>query len=162
MSEPTRRGGSDLNKAAQDALADIQQSARAAQDAQAKQAADQAARSRAAKILRWAVLVICLGVIVVQMPKVIDAIDAEEKPLRIGPADTDAVTDQCIRDLWRISKRLQDGKLPADAMRCPASGQPYQVVRTADDIIVRSPRPDLYGFKALRVSKRHPVPEVVQ
>jgi hypothetical protein len=96
-----------------------------------------------------------------QSPKLAANI-GDEKPVRVGTYDTDAKTDQCIRDLWQISKILQEGKLPGKDMVCPASKKPYVVIRTDSDVVVRAPNPQLYGFREIRVSKGNPIPELIK
>jgi len=119
-------------------------------------------KSRVGVTLLWITLFACISIIAIQVPKLISVFIKEEKPIRYGPYSTDARTDQCIQNLWQISRGLQEGKLPDDSLVCPASNKPYQVVRTDDEIIVRSPSPELYGYREIRVSKRKPVPEIVK
>jgi len=92
----------------------------------------------------------------------LSAANQDVKPLRQGAYNTDAVTDQCIRNLWQVSRLIQEGKLPDDTLVCPASKKPFMVIQTKMDIIVRSPNPELYGFKDIRVSKKNPVPEIIK
>ncbi|MFC1857567.1 hypothetical protein ACFL9U_06000 [Thermodesulfobacteriota bacterium] len=111
---------------------------------------------------QWVVLILCIGIILYQAPLLISAVKSDVKPLRQGPYNTDTLTDQCIQNLWRISKLVQEGKLPNDTIVCPASKRPFMVVKTKTDIIVRSPNPELYGFKSIQVSKKKPVPELIK
>jgi len=111
---------------------------------------------------QWIVLIVCIGIILYQVPMLISAANKDVKPLRHGPYNTDAVTDQCIRNLWQISRLIQEEKLPDDTLVCPASKNPFMVIQTKMDIIVRSPNPELYGFKDIRVSKKKPVPEIIE
>jgi hypothetical protein len=111
---------------------------------------------------QWVVLIVCIGIILYQVPMLISAANKDVKPLRHGPYNTDAVTDQCIRNLWQISRLIQEGNLPDDTLVCPASKKPFMVIQTKMDIIVRSPNPELYGFKDIRVSKKNPVPEIIK
>ncbi len=90
------------------------------------------------------------------------AANQDIKPLRQDPYNTDVVTDQIIWNLWQISRLIQGGKLPDDTLVCPASKKPFMVIQTKMDIIVRSPNPELYGFKDIRVSKKNPVPEIIK
>jgi hypothetical protein len=113
-------------------------------------------------ISQWVVLIVCLGIILYQVPMLISSVKTDVKPLRQGPYNTDALTDQCIRNLWQISRLIQEGKQLPDTIVCPASKKPFMVVRTKMDIIVRSPSPELYGFKDIRVSKKNPVPEIIK
>jgi hypothetical protein len=111
---------------------------------------------------QWACLMVCVGIVLYQLPVLISTTRSEAKPLRHGTYNTDAMTDQCITNLWQISRLLQEGKTPDSNITCPASNQPYVVVREADDIIVRSPHPERYGFKDIRVSLKRPVPELIK
>jgi hypothetical protein len=101
-----------------------------------------------------------IAVIIIQMPKLASTFK-EEPPLRIGPKETDAITNQCLKHLWAVSKRLQEGLPPGKDMICPASGKPFEVIRDDSNIVVRSPSPELYGFNELRVSNQNPVPELI-
>lgn len=107
------------------------------------------------------IIAACIAIIAIQVPKLMSTFE-EEKPIRYGTYSTDAQTDQCIKNLWRISKLLQEGKLPGKDIVCPASKKPYVVTETERDVVVRSPNPQLYGFKEIRVSKNRPVPELIR
>jgi hypothetical protein len=111
---------------------------------------------------QWAIVAICVAIVAYQMPALISAVKSEEKPIRRGTQDTDPQTDQCIKNLWRASRLIQEGKLPDSTLICPASNKPYAIVRTDEDIIIRSPNPELYGLKDIRVSKKNPIPELVK
>jgi hypothetical protein len=113
-------------------------------------------------ISQWVVLIVCIGIILYQIPMLISAANPDVKPLRKGPYNTDALTDQCIRNLWQVSRLIQEGTLSHDTIVCPASKKPFMVIQTKMDIIVRSPNPELYGFKDIRVSKKNPVPEIIK
>jgi len=118
--------------------------------------------SRIVRALLWIILFICISVIAIQVPKLISAFTKEEKPIRYGTYSTDTQADQCIKNLWRISKLLQEGKLPGKDIACPVSQKPYTVVIMEDDSIVRCPNPELHGLKEIRISKKVPRPEVKQ
>jgi hypothetical protein len=110
----------------------------------------------------WVILIICVGIILYQTPALISAAKSDVKPLRKGTYDTNGLTDQCIKNLWQISRLVQEGKMPGGNILCPASKKPYVVVKKEEDIIVRSPNPELHGFKEMRVSKKKPVPELIK
>ncbi len=110
---------------------------------------------------QWGVVVIGLGVMAYQSPDLISVLK-EDRPLRNGTYNTDAKTDDCIRNLWKVSKLLQEGKLPGENLVCPASKKPFIIAKETGDVVARSPNPELYGFKEIRVSKKRPVPEVVK
>ena len=124
--------------------------------------AEEAKKNNAWIACQWIILIVCIGITFFQVPKLISTLNKEEKPLRRGTFDTDERTDECIRNLWQISRLVQEGKMPEDDLVCPASKKPYEVVKTEEDVIVRSPNPELYGFRDIRVSKKNPVPEIVK
>lgn len=148
-------------EAAEDAAREIDYRV-AERDRQTEQKAARKGISRKIITLAQYVLIIVgLVIIAFNTPKILRVFE-DEKPLRQGDYETDAVTDQCIRNLWEISKLLQEGKLPKDDILCPASKKPYEIIETASDVIVRSPDPGLYGFRDIRVSKSRPVPELIK
>ncbi|MBW2220639.1 MAG: hypothetical protein JRF40_14305, partial [Deltaproteobacteria bacterium] len=55
-----------------------------------------------------------------------------------------------------------EGKLPGNNIVCPVSKEPYVVTKTEDDVVVKVPKPELYGFKEMRVSKKNPVPIIIK
>ncbi|MEA1935729.1 MAG: hypothetical protein U9M96_02770 [Thermodesulfobacteriota bacterium] len=116
-------------------------------------------KSRVKAVVQCFILLVCIAIIAIQIPKLISAFE-KDKPVRYGTYSTDAKTDQCINNLWQISKLLQEKRLPADNIVCPASGKPYVVTNTGEDIVVSCPAPGLYGFSIIKVSKKHPVPEI--
>lgn len=116
-------------------------------------------KSRTWLILQLVILLVCMAIIALQTPRLISAFK-EDQPLRYGTYATDAQTDQCIKNLWHISRMLQDGKKPSPDMVCPVSKKPYEIRDTGADIVVRCPNPELHGFKEIQVSKRRPVPEL--
>jgi hypothetical protein len=107
------------------------------------------------------VIIILIGVTVIalQTPRIIAALK-EGQPLRQGTYATDAQTDQCIKNLWHISKLFQEGQLHTNGIVCPLSNKPYEIQDTGKDIVVSCPNPELHGFKQIQVSKKRPVPEV--
>lgn len=161
MNEADGAAAKPPHKSAMEALADFdRETARRLED----QRADEARKNRQKfrwRVFQWTVIAVCLGIIGYQIPQIADALNPNAKPLRRGTTATDAITDQCIADLWKVSRRLQEGKSVGKDRVCPASNLPFEIVRTGDDLIVRTPRPDLYGFKDIRVSKKRPVPELI-
>lgn len=120
------------------------------------------ARKRRIRIAsQWSVIVMGLMLIAIRMSAITDSFK-EEKPLRAGTYETDAKTDQCIKNLWKIAKLLQEGKMPEKEFFCPASKKPYIVIEEEGDVLVRTPHPELYGFKEIRVSMKRPVPELIK
>jgi hypothetical protein len=112
--------------------------------------------------LQWGIVVIGLGVIAYQVPVFVRASKNDNKPLRNGTFETNAVTDECIRSLWKVARVLQEEKLPGPELICPASKKPFIITHEDGDVVARSPNPGLYGFREIRVSKLRPVPEVIK
>jgi len=110
---------------------------------------------------QWGIVVTGLVVIAIQMSETAASFK-EKKPLRYGTYQTDAKTDQCIKNLWKVARLLQEGKMPEKEIYCPASKEPYVITEEKGDIVARSPHPEFYGFKEIRVSKNRPVPEVIK
>ncbi len=124
------------------------------------------AKNEKRKILKtvslWIVLLACLTVIGFQTPQLISALTQENKPYRYGTFATDARTDACIQNLWKISAQLQQGRSPDKTLLCPASGKPFTVKVLESDIVVSTPHPEKYGFRAIRVSRQKPIPELIK
>jgi len=118
-------------------------------------------KAKIRKILPWGILVICILIIIIQVPKIISAFKAEQ-PFRRGTYSTDSMTDKCISNLWRISKMLQEGKVFSDDIVCPASKMPYVITSTEEDILVQCSNPELHGFRKVFVSKKSAVPEIIK
>jgi hypothetical protein len=116
-------------------------------------------KSRAWLVVQLTIIVIGVAVMALQTPRLIAALK-EDQPLRYGTYATDAHTSQCIKNLWHISRMLQDGKKPPPDMVCPVSNKPYEIRDTGADIVVSCPNPVLHGFQSIEVSKRRPIPEV--
>ena len=118
-------------------------------------------KSRVGVTLLWITLFACISIIAIQVPKLISAFK-EDKPIRYGTSSTDAQTDQCIKNLWRISKLLQEGKLPGKDIVCPVSKKPYVVTTIEGEVVVRCANPELHGLKEIRVSEKNPMPELIK
>jgi len=112
--------------------------------------------------LLWGTFIIALCVIIYQLPGLLRVLQNDDKPLRNGTSETNAITDECIVNLWKVARLLQEEKLPGPELVCPASKKPFIISREAGDVVARSPNPELYGFKEIRVSKLRPVPEVIK
>ena len=119
-------------------------------------------RSRIGVVLLWVTLFACISIIAIQVPKFISAFIQEEKPIRYGTYSTDAQTDQCIKNLWRIARLLQEGKQPGTDLVCPETGRAYVVEIGEDDTMVSCPNPGAHGLSEIRVSRKRPVPEVIK
>jgi len=112
--------------------------------------------------LQWGLLVIALCVIIYQLPDLMGLAGNKERPLRNGTYETNAITDECINNLWKVARILQEGDLPGPELVCPASQRPFVISYENGDVIARSPNPELYGLKEIRVSRLRPVPEVIK
>ena len=73
-----------------------------------------------------------------------------------------AQIESCLLVFWEIAEMLKNNQVPRDSMRCGESGLPNIVARVDDDIIVRHPQPELLGYSDIVVSRRNPVPVLVQ
>lgn len=162
MSELNPAAEKDPRKAAIDALADFDKEEAARLEDQGVREAEKEKRKRRRRLVQWTIVIVCLGVMGYQVPRLADTLNRQEKPLRRGTMATDALTDQCVANLWKVSKRLQEGRSVGTDLVCPASKQPFEIKKVGDDVIARSPKPERYGFKEIRVSKKHPVPEVIK
>lgn len=118
-------------------------------------------KNRAWTMLLWVILFISIIVIAIQIPKLISVFE-EKRPVRRGTYSTDARTDQCIRNLWRISKLMQEGKLFTKELVCPVSKEPYVIIITATDTVVECPNPEIHGCSKIQVSKKNSIPEVIK
>jgi hypothetical protein len=116
-------------------------------------------KNRAWLMVQVTIIVIGLAVMALQTPRLTASLQ-EGQPLRYGTYATDEQTDQCIENLWHISRMLQDGTAPSCDIVCPLSNKPYDIRESGADIVVRCPNPELHGLKHIQVSKRYPVPEV--
>jgi hypothetical protein len=116
-------------------------------------------KSKTWLVAQLIIILIGVAIIALQTPRLIAALK-ERQPLRQGIYATDEQTDQCIKNLWHISRMLQDGKKPPPDMVCPVSNKPYEIRDTGDDIGVRCPNPALHGLKRIQASKKNPVPEI--
>ena len=148
-------------KAAQDAVCDVNLQIK---EKETRTEAEELKKKRKSMIWvtsQWLILFICIAVIIIQFPKLIKSFK-EEKQIRHGSYSTDAKADQCIKNLWLISKMLQEGKLPGNDIVCPVSKKPYVVTKKEDDVVVKVPNPGLYGFKEMRVSNKNPVPTIIK
>lgn len=118
-------------------------------------------RKKVIRIFQAGVILVCLIVIFFQLSPMLSEPE-EAKPLRHGSYNTDEQTDACINVLWQIAQLLQKGEVPGEDILCPESNVPFVIEQTDSDIIVRAPRPELYGYKEMRVSKKYPVPELIK
>lgn len=116
-------------------------------------------KSRIWLIAQLAIIVVAVVIMALQVPRLISALKGD-RPLRQGTYATDAQTDQCIANLWHSARLIQAGKVPGPDMVCPISKKPYEIKTMSADVWVSCPNPELHGFRAMRVSKRHPVPEI--
>lgn len=84
------------------------------------------------------------------------------QPLRNGTYRTDRLADECISQLWELSKLLQEDRLPDTLPLCPQSGRPYVLTREGDDTVISCPNPAEHGLEALWVSRFLPPPTAIQ
>ncbi len=110
---------------------------------------------------QWIILIFCIFIIAIQVPALF-SVFKKEKNVEYVPYTSDFKTNQCIDNLWYISKFLQQGELPDKDMVCPMTGESYLVTTTEDDVVVCCPNPEKHGFKKICISKKNPMPEVVK
>ncbi len=149
-------------KASQEAIQDLDQRIK---EKEVKRQAGEEKKKRKNRLwiaAQLIILLVCVFIIVVQVPKLISAFTEKEKPFRCGTYATDTGTDQCINNLWRISKLIQQGKIPDKKIICPVSKRPYMVTNIDGDVVARCPNPILHGFGEIRVSKKSPMPELIK
>jgi hypothetical protein len=116
-------------------------------------------RSRTWLVVQIAIVLAAVVIMALQTPRLISAVKGE-RPLRQGTYATDAQADQCIANLWRIARLVQEGKVPSKDIVCPISKKPYEIRGTGANVWASCPNPELHGFKAMQVGKRRPVPEI--
>ena len=116
-------------------------------------------KSRVWLVVQLTIILVAVAIMALQTPRFIAAVKGD-RPLRQGTYATDAQTDQCIANLWHVSKLLQEGKVPAKDTVCPISKRPYAIKTLGEDVWVSCPNPELHGYRELRVSKKNPVPAI--
>jgi hypothetical protein len=83
---------------------------------------------------------------------------APPRPLRHGTFGTDVKADRCINELWKLSRQLQDGRLPSPMPVCPLSRKTYQIIEGEEDILINCPNPEEHGLTRVSVSRKRPIP----
>lgn len=146
-------------KAARDAVEGIDQRLEDKESEAQLEEARKKKKSMIWVVFQWAILIVCISIIAIRIPKVISAFKTE-KPIRYGTYATDYKTDQCIKNLWHISRLLQERKLPGKNIVCPESKMPYVITNIKGDTMVRCANPKIHGFSEIRASKRNPRPEI--
>ncbi|MEW6666519.1 MAG: hypothetical protein AB1512_15015 [Thermodesulfobacteriota bacterium] len=111
-------------------------------------------------IAQWGIILGCLTILAFQAPGAMSGF-REDRPIRRGTYATDAPTDGCIANLWRVAKLLQEGKTPGPQLVCPESHRPYALSMEGQSPSARCPNPERHKVKEIRVSMRRPVPEVI-
>lgn len=109
--------------------------------------------------LGWVAVLVCAGIVLIRIPELTRAF-RPESPIRRGAYATDAGTDACIRNLWRQSALLRQGKPPDPALVCPVSQRAYRVMANDGNTIVMCPEPGRHGLRELQVEKNRPAPRV--
>jgi uncharacterized membrane protein YvbJ len=116
-------------------------------------------KSRIWLIAQLTIILVAVVIMALQTPRFISAVKGE-RPFRQGTYATDAQTDQCIANLWHISKLLQEGKVLDKDIVCPISKKPYEIETMGEDAWASCPNPELHGFKEIQVSRGRPVPSI--
>ncbi len=107
-------------------------------------------------------LLLCLGILIYQIPQLYSLAQQGKKSARSGSYSTDANTDQCIHNLWAISGQLQLGQHYENIPVCPLSDAPYIISSEGDLTTARCPNPDSHGFSAIQTSNVYPIPELIK
>jgi hypothetical protein len=110
------------------------------------------------RFFKWGVIIAALSVASLQAPKMV-SVFAPPKPVHLGSAATDRTADQCLRQLWTVSKLLQERRWPGLELTCPATGRPYLTEGKDGAMTVSCPEPKAHRLSVLQVSRRQPVPE---
>ncbi|MCX8110267.1 MAG: Hpt domain-containing protein [Syntrophorhabdaceae bacterium] len=108
-------------------------------------------------VVASALVVAAVIVLIIQLPKILEE-TRPGKPIRIGTYATDENTDNCIKNLWEISRLLQENKRPYNSLTCPVTGSPYRL----EENRALCPNPERHGLKALYVSRERKIPEAVK
>lgn len=110
--------------------------------------------------LSWLVGLTSVAIMGLQTPAIVTTL-REKPPIRLGAYTTDLQTDACIRTLWAIARRLQEGKLPDARTVEPTSHEPYTVRRHEGETVVECPTPEIHGLGGLRISDQSPAPRLI-
>ena len=148
--------------AALSALDDLQAQTDDRQQGQARRDAAQKRKKTILRVLEAVLIVAAVAIVIYRLPAVVGALNMEEKPIRRGTYATDPATDACIRQMWQIAKRLQQGKTPGPDIRCPASNRPYRLEETPAGIVAHCPNPEAHRLTDIRVDARNPAPVLVK
>lgn len=73
-----------------------------------------------------------------------------------------AQLENCILVFWEIADTLKNNREPDPFKNCVEAGGPNIIARVDGDIIVRHPRPDMYGYADIFVTKNNPIPILVE
>ena len=69
-------------------------------------------------LLQVFIVVACFAIVAFQMPEVLRALREKPKPVRYGSYDTDPIADQCLENMWRAIKLVQEGKKVPPDLTC--------------------------------------------
>jgi rubrerythrin len=110
----------------------------------------------------WIIIVILLSVaasvvLIIQIPKIFEQ-SRTGRPIRSGTYETDSMTDECINNLWKISRLFQENKTPDTLLVCPATNKPYRIESTS----AYCPNPEAHGFNTIFVSKEAKIPKIIK
>jgi len=147
--------------AARDAVEGIDRRVEKRESKKQEQEAKKKKKNKMWVVCQCVILAACIVIIAIQVPRLMSSFE-EKKPIRQGTYATNKNTDKCVRNLWHIARLLQEGKQPGTDLVCPETGSAYVVATNEDDTIVRCPNPGAHGFSEIRVSLKHPVPEVIK
>lgn len=73
-----------------------------------------------------------------------------------------AQLENCVLVFWEIAELLKNNIEPDPFKNCAEAGGPNIIAHVNGDIIVRHPRPDMYGYADIFVTKNNPIPILVE
>jgi len=119
-------------------------------------------KSKFLSVFKWALLIASSALILANSVILVKLLffNTPSEESTIPDLPKDAIL--CLSNLSDIAELLQQGELPSDSIVCPVSGLPYRIEIKDQDTFVYCPAPEKHQLKALWVSKKNPVPEVLK
>ena len=114
------------------------------------------------RLVACCIIFVCLGIVIFQLPKLRSTVTHTPQPNRIGSFNTDAITDQCIHNLWKIVKQHQLEDSWGEGFFCPVTGIVYEIEQTNFSFTVKCPNPEVHGFSIVQVSSDKMIPELIK
>ena len=119
-----------------------------------------ASSSKIWRYARWGIILTAIIFSIYSFLKVKKILNSE-RPIRNGSYETDAVTDECIQNLWQAAAFLQSHKKIPHDLVCPLCHKPYNVRTDRNGVtFVSCPDPDAHGCSEIAVNSKNLIPEV--